>query len=72
MALANTHKGNLSIADYLAKMLGLTSNMLATGKPLDDEDLIQYNLAGLDEEYDSVVNSILTRPQAITVSELTT
>jgi hypothetical protein len=59
MALANTLKGNLSVADYLAKMLGLTNNMFAARKPLDDEDLVQYILAGLDEEYDSVVNSVL-------------
>jgi uncharacterized protein YaaN involved in tellurite resistance len=71
MALANTRKGNSSIVDYLAKMQGLTNNMPAVGKLLDDEDLVQYILAGLDEEYDSVVNSILALPQAITMSELT-
>jgi hypothetical protein len=70
MALANTCKGNSYVADYLAKMQGLANNMAAAGKSLDDEDLVQYILAGLDEEYDSVVNSILARPQAITVSEL--
>jgi hypothetical protein len=71
MALANTHKGSLSVAEYLAKMQSLGNDMSATGKPLDDEDLVQYILAGLDEDYDSVVNSVLTHPQAITVSELT-
>jgi hypothetical protein len=44
--------------------------MATAGKPLDDEDMVQYILAGLDEDYDSVVNSILACPQAITVSEL--
>jgi hypothetical protein len=70
MALANTHKGSLSVAEYLAKMQSLGNDMSTTGKALDDEDLVQYILAGLDEDYDSVVNSVLAHPQAITVSEL--
>jgi hypothetical protein len=40
------------------------------GKPLDDEDLVQYILAELNEDYDSVVNSAHAHPQAITMSEL--
>jgi hypothetical protein len=70
MALATTRKGNLSVAEYLAKMQGLGNDMAGTGKPLDDEDLVQYILAGLDEDYDSIVKSILARPQAISVGEL--
>jgi hypothetical protein len=70
MALSTTQKGNLSVAEYLAKVQGLGNNMAAARKPLDDEDLIQYILVGLDEDYDSIVNSVLARPQAITVSEL--
>jgi hypothetical protein len=70
MTLANIRKGNLSVTEYLAKMQSPDNDMSATGKPLDDEDLVQYILAGLDEDYDSVVNSVLARPQAITVSEL--
>jgi hypothetical protein len=70
MALANSHKGSLSVAEYFPKMQSLSNHMAATGKPLDDEDLVQYILAGLDEDFDSVVNSILARSQAITVSEL--
>jgi hypothetical protein len=45
--------------------------MIVIGKPLHDEDLVHYILVRLDEDYDSVVNSILAHPQAITVSELT-
>jgi hypothetical protein len=71
MALATTRKGNLSVVEYLAKMQGPGNDMAAAGKPLDDEDLVQYILAGLDEDYDSVVNSVLAHPQAISVGELT-
>jgi hypothetical protein len=44
--------------------------MVALRKPMDDEDLVQYILAGLDDDHDSVVNSVLARPQGITMSEL--
>jgi hypothetical protein len=70
MALATSCKGSLSFAEYLAKMQGLANDMVAAGKALDDEDLVQYILSILDEDYDSVVNSVLARPIPITVSEL--
>jgi hypothetical protein len=70
MALATSRKGSLSVAEYLAKMQGLANDMAAVGKTLDDEDLVQYILFGLDEDYDSVVNSVLARPIPIIVSEL--
>jgi hypothetical protein len=70
MALATSHKGSLSVAEYLAKMQGLANDMAAAGKALDDEDLVQYIMSGLDEDYDSVVNSVLARLIPITVSEL--
>jgi hypothetical protein len=69
MALATTRKGNSTITEYIAKMQALGNDMAATGKPLDD-DLIQYILPGLDEDFNSVVNSVLARPRAITVAEL--
>jgi hypothetical protein len=70
MTLATSRKRSLFVAKYLAKMQGLANDMAATEKALDDEDLVQYILSGLDEDYDSVVNSILARPIPITVSEL--
>jgi hypothetical protein len=69
MALATTRKGSLSVVEYLTKMQALGNDMAMAGKPLDDEDLVQYILAGLDQDIDSMVNSVLARPQAITVSK---
>jgi hypothetical protein len=70
MTLAMSCKGSLSVTTYLAKMQGLANAMVAARKALDDEDLVQYILSGLDDDYDSVVNSVLARPIPITVSEL--
>jgi hypothetical protein len=44
--------------------------MAAAGKALDNEDLVQYILSGLDNDYDSVVNLVLARPIPIIVSEM--
>jgi hypothetical protein len=51
-------------------MQGLSNDMATAAKPLDDEDMVQYVLARLDEDYDSVVNLVLAQTQPITVSEL--
>jgi hypothetical protein len=67
MALAMSGKGSLSIAKYLAKMQVLANDMAAAEKALDDEDLVQYILSGLDEDYDSMVNSVLAQSIPITV-----
>jgi hypothetical protein len=72
MELANTHKGTMTMVEYLSKMLDLGNDMASAGKPLDDEDLVQYILSGLDEDYDSMVNSVLARATPISVSELAT
>jgi hypothetical protein len=68
MALATTRKGTSSVAEYLTKMQALGNDMAATRKPLDDEDLVRYILAGLDGLRRQLRS--LARPQEITVSKL--
>jgi hypothetical protein len=48
----------------------LTDEMALAGKKLDDEELCSYILAGLDYEYNSLVSSIATRIEPITMGEL--
>jgi hypothetical protein len=48
----------------------LTDEMELAGKKLDDEELCSYILAGLDYEYNSLVSSIATRIEPITMGEL--
>jgi hypothetical protein len=48
-------KGELSIADYIAKMHGLGDELAIAGKPLDDDDLISYILSDLDFDYNLVI-----------------
>jgi hypothetical protein len=70
MALANTRKGTMIVAEYLAKMLSLGNAMASVGKLLDDEYVVQYILSRLGEDYDSAVNYLLARASPISVSEL--
>jgi hypothetical protein len=44
------HERVISISEYVEKMRALADDMASSGKPLDDEDLASYILAGLDEE----------------------
>jgi histone deacetylase 1/2 len=43
---------------YLNKIKGLSDEMAAAGKPLDNLDVISHILSGLDEEYDDFVAAI--------------
>lgn len=70
IALATTQKGNISIKEYVTRMRTLGDEMDATGKVLDDEELVPYILARLNHEYNPVVPSILARVEPIKVGEL--
>jgi hypothetical protein len=43
---------------YLDEIKGLSDEMAAAGKPLDNLDVISHILSGLDEEYDGFVAAI--------------
>jgi hypothetical protein len=70
IALATTQKDNLSITEYVNKMRMLADEMVVAGKPLDDEEMVSYILAGLDLEYNYVVSVVVTRIKPISVTEL--
>jgi hypothetical protein len=70
LALATAQKGSSTVTEYGAKMRTLGDEMAAAGRPLEDEELVEYILTGLDDEYDSVVSSILARSEPVSVSEL--
>ena len=51
-------------------MKGLADDMASAVRKLDDEELVSYILTGLDIDYESVVTSVATRVEPITISEL--
>jgi hypothetical protein len=69
IALATTRKDDMSISEYITKMKSLTDEMASAKKKVDDEELVSYILAGLDEEYNSVVSALLARVEPVSVAE---
>jgi hypothetical protein len=53
-----THKGNLSITEYVAKMKNLGDDMAAARRKIDDEELVEYILSGLEDDFESVVSAV--------------
>jgi hypothetical protein len=62
----------MSITEYFRKMKALGNEMKAVGRPLDDEELIEYILTVLDEEYTPLVSALYSRVEPISISELLT
>ena len=56
--LAQTRKENMTGKAYFGRIKALADEMANAGKKLDDEDIISYILAGLDDQYDGFVASI--------------
>ena len=69
MALSNTKKGNLSMAEYVGKMRALGEDLQNAGKTIDEDELISYIFAGLDEEYNPVITSLVTRVEPVSIGE---
>jgi hypothetical protein len=44
--------------------------MAAAGRTLEDEELVEYILTGIDPEYDPMVSPVIVRNTPISVSEL--
>ena len=68
--LATATKGSKTATDYFQYIKQLTNELAVAGQPLNHDDIITYLLAGLSHEYDSLVASISTRTDEITLEEL--
>jgi hypothetical protein len=51
-------------------MKALGDDMAAAGRPLEDEELVEYILTGLGEEFTPIVSALCARVEPITVGEL--
>ena len=70
LALATTQKGSMTVAEYVGKMKTLGDEMAAAGRPLEDEELIEYILTGLDHDFNPIVSTLISRADPISVSEV--
>jgi hypothetical protein len=60
----------MATAEYIGRMKTLGDEMAAAGRKLEDDELVEYILTRLDEEYDSLASNVLARTDPISVSEL--
>ncbi|KAK1631663.1 hypothetical protein QYE76_005978 [Lolium multiflorum] len=58
VALARTRKENMTSAQFFAKMKGYADELAAAGRPIDEEELVEYLLAGLDDTYNPLFAAI--------------
>jgi hypothetical protein len=70
LALAMTQKGSSMLTEYFNKMRSLAKEMVAAGRRLDDDELVEYILTSLDFEYNLIVSFVLARIDSLTLSEL--
>jgi hypothetical protein len=70
IALATTRKGTSTVIEYFSKMKALEDEMAASSRPLDEEELVEYIITGLDDEYTPLVSALCARKEPISVSEL--
>uniref|UniRef100_A0A2N9GHH1 Retrovirus-related Pol polyprotein from transposon TNT 1-94-like beta-barrel domain-containing protein n=1 Tax=Fagus sylvatica TaxID=28930 RepID=A0A2N9GHH1_FAGSY len=68
--LATLCKGNLSITDYFQKAKSLSDLLSSIGEPLNDSNLTSAILAGLPFDYNSLVISVNTRLEDVSLDEL--
>lgn len=60
----------MTISEYVGKLKTLNDEMAAAVKPLDDEDMISYILAGLDLDFNPVVSDLVARTYPVMVTEV--
>jgi len=70
ITLANSQKGSMTTTAYFSKMKALADDLASAGKPIEDEELVSYILAGLDIDYNPLVSSICSCTEPISVSHL--
>jgi hypothetical protein len=64
------HAGNHPKREHVGKMKALGDDMAATGRKLDDEELVEYILTGLAEDLNPVISTVCARVEPITVGKL--
>ncbi|KAK1599893.1 hypothetical protein QYE76_018728 [Lolium multiflorum] len=71
VALAKTKKENMTTAQFFTKMKGFADELAAAGRPIDEEELVEYLLAGLDESYNPLFAAIgVNGAEDLTVGDL--
>uniref|UniRef100_A0A2N9F027 Reverse transcriptase Ty1/copia-type domain-containing protein n=1 Tax=Fagus sylvatica TaxID=28930 RepID=A0A2N9F027_FAGSY len=68
--LATLQKGDSTVAEYYHRFTILADTLAAVNHPLDSFELVSFFLAGLGSEYDSLVTSVQTRADPLSIEDL--
>jgi hypothetical protein len=68
--LTAAKKKGTPVVDYFRHMKSLADTLAAIGKPLHDEEIVSYILAGLGPDYDALVTLLTIRNNDITLDEV--
>jgi len=68
--LSRIKKMDTPISIYFNRVKSLTDIMASIGKPLEDEEIISYLLAGLDSEYDAMVEVVTSCTASMPLRDL--
>jgi hypothetical protein len=68
-ALSNTKKLNMMADQYIGKMRGFATELITAGRTIEDDELVDLILNGLDEDYNGLVTTV-NAMTTYTVSEL--
>nr|XP_020155902.1 uncharacterized protein LOC109741234 [Aegilops tauschii subsp. strangulata] len=67
--MAVFRKGNLSMADYFAKIRANGDQLAAVGRAMRDEDIITAVITGLDSDYEPLITAATTRLEGMSLGE---
>ncbi|CAL2238062.1 unnamed protein product [Prunus armeniaca] len=59
-------RGDLSVGDYLDRMNAIGDNLALSGRPVDDDELIQIIMNNLGPAYEIIVSAVQARDTPIT------
>ncbi|KAK1606145.1 hypothetical protein QYE76_029818 [Lolium multiflorum] len=68
-ALSNTKKLNMTADQYIAKMRGFATELVAAGRTIEEDELVDLILNGLDEDYNGLVASVNAMTTPCSVSD---
>ena len=68
--LATLRKGDSFVTDYFHRFTTFADTLAAVDHPLDNFELVSFFLAGLGSEYDSLVTSVQTRADPLSIEGL--